>query len=103
MHTAAEPSVTAGDTDDSPYVPVPLLIERHVRRTPEHPAITYQHSTLTYARLDALAGGLADELAAAGVGRGDLVPVLMVNCLELPVSCLAAMKLGAVFLPLDPL
>lgn len=103
MHTAAEPSVTAGDTDDSPYVPVPLLIERQVRRTPEHPAITYQHSTLTYARLDALAGGLADELAAAGVGRGDLVPVLMVNCLELPVSCLAAMKLGAVFLPLDPL
>lgn len=103
MSTVAQPSVSVGDGNDSTYIPVPLLIEEQARRTPDRPAVVYQHTTLNYAELDALASGLADDLAAAGVGRGELVPVLMVNGLELPVTCMATMKLGAVFVPLDPL
>lgn len=103
MNTAAQVSVSAGNPDDSSYRPVPLLIEEQARRNPHRPAITYRDTTLSYGDLDALANGVADELAAAGVRRGDLVPVLMVNSLELPVACLAAMKLSAVFVPLDPL
>ncbi|TCO60863.1 non-ribosomal peptide synthetase [Actinocrispum wychmicini] len=97
------PSVSAGDPDDTPYVPVSELIARQALATPDRPAITCHHNTLTYRKLDELAGGLAGKLAAAGVRRGDLVPVLMVNSLELPVACLALMKLGAAFVPLDPL
>jgi amino acid adenylation domain-containing protein/thioester reductase-like protein len=103
LTTAERPSVSAGDPDDSPYVPVPVLIAQQAARTPDRPAMTYQHSTLTYAELDGLAAGLADELATAGVSRGDLVPMLLVNSLELPVACLALLKLGAAFVPLDPL
>src|ERR1700735_3177696 len=40
--------------------------------------------------------------AGRGVGQGDRVATLLVNSLEMPAAYLAMMKLGAVFVPLDP-
>ena len=52
--------------------------------------------------MDGLANGLARTLAEAGVRRGALVPVNLVNGLELPLSMLALNKLGAAFVLCDP-
>jgi amino acid adenylation domain-containing protein len=85
-----------------PFVPVPAVIERQADRFPNRPAVIFGAETLSYARLDQLANGLARLLARRGATAGQLVPVLIENSLELPVACLALMKLGAPYVPLDP-
>lgn len=88
--------------DHGPFRPLAALVEAQVDADPERPAVVHAGATLTYGRLDRLANALAARLAAAGVARGDVVPLLLGNSLELPVSCLALLKLGAAFVPLDP-
>ena len=83
------------------FRPLASLVEAQVDRDPERPAVVHAGATLTYGRLDRLANGLARELGELGVTRGDLVPLLLGNSLELPVSMLALLKLGAAFVPLD--
>lgn len=54
----------------------------------------------TFARLKAASDALAATLAGAGVTRGDRVAVLIAQSPEVMVAHFAAMKLGAVSLPL---
>ncbi len=88
--------------DYGEFRPVHELIEARAGLTPDRPAVTYDGATLSYRSFDHLANGLAAELAQRGVARGETIPVLCVNSLELPIACLALMKLGAPFVPLDP-
>lgn len=91
--------------DHGRYRPVTALIEEQRDRTPDRPAVTYRgptETTLTYAEFDALANGLAAELAEAGVRAGDVVPVVIGNSLELPLCMVALMKLGAACTLCDP-
>jgi non-ribosomal peptide synthetase component F len=93
---------TGRAVDYGAFRPIPELIREQADRHPERPAVTYDGRTLTYRRLDELVNGLAAVLAERGVRRGDVVPVLLVNGLEMPVTYLALMDLGAAFVPLDP-
>ena len=93
----------AGRTVDyGAFRPVPALVEDMVDRHPERPAVCYRKEVLTYAQLDRLANGIAVAAAARGVAKGDRVATLLGNSLEQPVAYLALMKLGAVFVPMDP-
>ncbi|MEU8146382.1 amino acid adenylation domain-containing protein [Nonomuraea sp. NPDC048901] len=84
------------------FRPISALIEEQTDRHPERPAVSFEGRMLTYRRLDELVNGLAATLTGHGVGKGDVVAVLLVNSLELPITYLALMKLGAAFVPLDP-
>jgi|HubBroStandDraft_1064217.scaffolds.fasta_scaffold02855_2 amino acid adenylation domain-containing protein/thioester reductase-like protein len=84
------------------FRPAHELIEAQADLVPDRAAVSYDGRTLTYRSFDGLANGLAAELTRRGVGKGDPVPVLCVNSLELPICYLALMKLGAPFVPLDP-
>ncbi|MCM2576540.1 non-ribosomal peptide synthetase [Streptomyces meridianus] len=88
--------------DHGPYRPVSALFEAQADRTPDRPALSYRGTTVSYRELDELANGLALRLRAAGVQRGDLLPVFVPNSLELPLCMLALMKLGVAFAPCDP-
>ncbi|HEY7433088.1 MAG TPA: amino acid adenylation domain-containing protein [Streptosporangiaceae bacterium] len=88
--------------DYGPFRPVPALIEDMADRHPQRIAVCHAGGTLTYRQLDRLANGIAAAAARRGVGKGDRVASLLVNSLELPAAYLALMKLGAVFVPLDP-
>lgn len=88
--------------DDEPFTAIPTMIEQCVDRYPDRPAVSFRDRRLTYRQLDEVANGFAATLTARGVGRGDVLPVLLADGLELPVAYLAAMKLGAPFVPLDP-
>lgn len=94
--------LAGGAVDNGPFLAIPGMIEQRTDIAPDRPALSYEGRTLSYADLDRIANGLAAELAARGVARGDVVPVVLANGLELPVSCLALMKLGAAFVPFDP-
>ncbi|HET9895382.1 MAG TPA: amino acid adenylation domain-containing protein [Streptosporangiaceae bacterium] len=90
------------EADYGEFRPVHEIIEAQADLGPDRPAVTYDGRTLTYGSFDGLANGLAADLAQRGVSKGDVVPVLCVNSLELPIVYLALMKLGAPFVPLDP-
>ncbi|MDQ8046542.1 MAG: AMP-binding protein [Solirubrobacteraceae bacterium] len=56
-------------------------------------------TVLTFGEVEALAGSLAAELAAAGVGPGDVVLTLIGSRVEWVLSMVAALHVGAVVLP----
>ncbi|MDG4766017.1 non-ribosomal peptide synthetase [Solwaraspora sp. WMMD406] len=88
--------------DDGPFRAIPHLVEDTADRWPNRVAVSGPGRSLTYRQLDEAANGLATVLATAKVRRGDLVPVLLADGLELPVAYLAVLKLGAAFVPIDP-
>lgn len=79
------------------------LFEEWALRSPDSPALTFGDTTLSYRALDQRANTLAETLRGRGIGKGDFVPLVMRNGLDLPVSVVALMKLGAPFVPIDDL
>jgi amino acid adenylation domain-containing protein/thioester reductase-like protein len=77
------------------------LIEEQAGRLPGKIALRFRDQWLTYAELLENARILAHDLTARGIQKGDFVALTMGNSLELPVAMLAAMQLGAVFVPVD--
>jgi long-chain acyl-CoA synthetase len=57
---------------------------------------------LTYAEVARRAEAIAEQFAAAGVGRGDVVAVMLPNRVELLLGLLAAWRLGAAATPVNP-
>jgi amino acid adenylation domain-containing protein/thioester reductase-like protein len=88
--------------DIGPFRSIPAMIEAQVDLRPDRPAISYHGRTLTYRQFDGAANALAAALASRGVGKWDVVPVAMVNGLEMPLAYYALMKIGAAFVPFDP-
>ncbi|MCH0567041.1 non-ribosomal peptide synthetase [Streptomyces sp. MUM 2J] len=80
----------------------PERVAEHIRRTPHAAAVGAGRRSLTYARLDAAASGLARRLRAAGVTPGSLVGVCLDRTPDLAVALLAVWRAGAAYLPLDP-
>ncbi|WP_206778343.1 non-ribosomal peptide synthetase [Janthinobacterium agaricidamnosum] len=70
--------------------------------TPQAPAIVDGSSTLNYRELDQAASRLAHWMAGQGVGRGHLVGLNLERSASFVVALLAAWRLGAGYLPLDP-
>jgi amino acid adenylation domain-containing protein len=79
------------------------LFEDSVRRTPAKVALVADGRRITYAQLDAQADALAALLQQRGVQRGDRVASFLDNGPEAVVSLYAALKCGAVFMPVNPL
>ena len=57
---------------------------------------------LTYAEVARRADAIAWQFAAAGVGRGDVVAVMLPNQVELLLGLMAAWRLGAAATPVNP-
>ncbi|WP_121716382.1 non-ribosomal peptide synthetase [Streptomyces sp. E5N91] len=81
---------------------LPELFEAQVARTPTVPALVAGKQSLTYTELNGRVHGLARLLAAAGVGPGDRVAVVMDRSVELVVTLLAVLRSGAAYVPVDP-
>ncbi|KAF9950728.1 hypothetical protein BGZ72_007664, partial [Mortierella alpina] len=78
------------------------LFEEQVERSPEATAIVHGDQSFTYLELDALADRLAHKLVHAGAKQGDFVAILLPRSVELVVAQLAVLKVGAVYVPIDP-
>ncbi|MFF9850446.1 amino acid adenylation domain-containing protein [Streptomyces litmocidini] len=71
-------------------------------RTPGAVAVRTAERDLTFAELDRLSDGLARELRARAVGRGDVVALALPGTAAQVVAMLAVAKAGAAWLPVDP-
>ncbi|UNO40784.1 AMP-binding protein [Streptomyces sp. MST-110588] len=97
---------------DAPAEPVPPAglpgiwhhLERRALEQWDQPAVNdpARDLTLTYGELVQAAAGQAGVLAAGGVGEGDTVAVALPRSADEVITVLAALRLGAAYLPLDP-
>ncbi|MFH8787013.1 amino acid adenylation domain-containing protein [Streptomyces roseoverticillatus] len=78
------------------------LFAGSVRLRPQAPALTENGRDTTYAELDRASDDIAALLADAGVGRGDLVGVLLERSHRMPGWIIGILKAGAAYVPLDP-
>jgi long-chain acyl-CoA synthetase len=69
----------------------------------EAAAVFYFDAALTYADIDRLSDRLAGRLARKGVGRGDRVAIILQNVPQFLIACVAAWKLGAIVVSLNPM
>ena len=83
-------------------VSVPELFAAAVRRAPAAIAVTSGETSMTYHELDAASNRYARLLADRGVRAGDCVALLLERSAEAVVVMLAALKLGASYLAIDP-
>ena len=81
---------------------VPQLIATVAMTSPDTLALDFADGAVTYRELCLRAGQLAEQLAAAGVGRGDVVGILDFQSSRQVIALLAVLQLGAGYLPLDP-
>ncbi|KAI1263190.1 enterobactin synthetase component F [Xylariaceae sp. FL1019] len=72
-----------------------------VKTTPDAIALEDGSTSLTYAELNDKVDALAGRLRQYGVGRDDLVGVLMGRSAEYVISCMAALRAGGAFLVLE--
>ncbi|MCA9697638.1 MAG: AMP-binding protein, partial [Myxococcales bacterium] len=72
------------------------------QRTPEATAVVGPDGSLSYAALDRAATRLALRLAEAGVGPGDRVALWLPKSCRAIVAMQATLRLGAIYVPIDP-
>jgi amino acid adenylation domain-containing protein/thioester reductase-like protein len=77
------------------------LISQQMRVTPDAIALEDETTTLTYSELDQKVTILANRLRDHGVGRDNLVGVLLGRSANYVIACLAALRAGGAFLVLE--
>jgi len=89
----------------SPYPRRTLLdyVSESAARDPNHPAILFKGSTITYGALERLSNACAAAFTELGLTRGDRIALLLPNCPQFIVAELGAWKIGAIVAPLNPL
>jgi amino acid adenylation domain-containing protein len=70
---------------------------------PDRLALVCEESRLSYSQLDAQILSVACLLQERGVSRGDRVAVFLDNSVEFAATIFAVLRIGAVFIPINPL
>lgn len=99
-HEVTPPTLTIGE-----------LFDRTVQRYPSRAATVFTaqalgrlfSTSLTYAELDAITDRFAVALQQRGIAKGDRVAFFMPNCPQFIIGYLAAHKVGAIAVPVNPL
>ncbi|BDH55731.1 AMP-binding protein [Tsukamurella sp. PLM1] len=79
-----------------------LLPAHRAGTAPSAPAIADDRASYDNAAFEEVTARAAATLAARGVGRGDVVAVLLPNTADLIVTLFAAWRLGAAVTPINP-
>jgi acyl-CoA synthetase (AMP-forming)/AMP-acid ligase II len=82
---------------------MPALLARRRQADADLPALVTADGGITYAELDDASRAVATRLVAAGVVKGDRVGLLAPNGIDWAVTALAALRVGAVLVPLSTL
>ncbi len=73
----------------------PLRIEGHAQRIPDHPMMIFEGQSLTWREYNARANKYAHAFKSLGIGKGDVVGLVMENRPEFLLTITALQKLGA--------
>src|SRR5687768_12064239 len=78
------------------------LFDEQVKKTPDHIAVAFENTTLTYQELYEKSNQLAHYLSAFGVREEILVPICINRSLEMIIGIMGILKAGGVYVPIDP-
>ncbi len=81
---------------------LPDLVAGRVAEAPDRTAVEINGACLSFRQLDERAASVAAALRAAGVAYGDVVAITVGHTLLWPAAVLAAWRLGAAFVAVDP-
>lgn len=76
---------------------------RHADAAPDRPCLHFLGTTLSRGEVDGMSDALAVALAERGVDRGDRVAIWTQNDPQFVLALLAAWKLGAIAVPVNPM
>jgi len=76
--------------------------EEQVEKTPDNVAICFGDKELTFKELNEKANSLARYLRKKGIGRNDIVGIMVSRSLEMIIGILAVIKAGGAYIPIDP-
>jgi long-chain acyl-CoA synthetase len=85
------------------FMTLNVLLQRHARYRPQHTALVFGDTRLTWAEFNARVNRLANALLHAGLKKGDKMATILPNSLELLEIFMAVAKIGVVVVPLSPL
>ncbi|MBR5202624.1 MAG: amino acid adenylation domain-containing protein, partial [Clostridia bacterium] len=77
------------------------LFEEQVERTPEKIALVANDKAVTYKELNEEANRIANNLISQGVGKGDIVGLMLPRKSYLLAALFGILKTGAAYLPID--
>jgi len=86
-----------------PRISMYRFFERAAVKNPKGVATLFFGAKIRYAGLKRLVDRFADGLASMGVRRGDRVAIILPNLPAYPIAHFAALKLGAILVPTNPL
>lgn len=92
----------SGDNLGHVWPTVVHMLAGAARKRPDHPALVCGDKQLTYGAYYQSVTSLALELAAAGIGAGDRVALLMGNSADIAIAMFAVQAAGAQVVPLNP-
>ncbi len=78
------------------------FLDDGVRERPHASALLFKGRAISWKELDDASDTLAVAFAKLGIAKGDRIAGLLPNCPQFLVAELAAWKLGAIFMPLNP-
>lgn len=98
LYDADIPAVTEREYDNALD-----MFRASARRAPNAPIIRYFDATITLAQLDELSDAFAVALSESGVAKGDRLALVLQNIPQFIIAVVAAWKLGAVIVPINPM
>ncbi len=78
------------------------LFRRQAQLTPDNMAVVYHDRQYTYREVDDITERIATLLVSKGLGREDVVSILIPRCEWMPIAALGVLKAGCAYQPLDP-
>ena len=87
----------------SPYASVLDVLQHALRDFAQRPAFVSAGVAVTYREVDELSNRFAAYLHSIGVKAQDVVAIMLPNCVQFPVCCIGALKLGCRLTLINPL
>ena len=78
------------------------LFEKQVKKTPNHQALQFKDTILTYAELYEKVCKFANHLRKKGINRNTPVVLLINRSMEMVIAMLATLKAGGYYIAIDP-
>lgn len=86
-----------------PDLTLDKILSETARRFPDHTALLFYGTKITYAKLDLLVNRFANALAGLGVKKGDCVALMLPNIPQMVIAYYGALRLGAIAVATNPL
>ena len=78
------------------------LFREQAKKTPDNIAVDYKEKSFTYAQVDEISDRIAGFVHSKGIGKENVVSVLIPRCEYMVIASLGVLKSGAAYQPLDP-